>query len=160
VFFLGGRPVATSKSAITYQPPGMQRRPFFKTCVDKYEYPNKEGSLPQGNLSYTDAQQFCAQQGKRICTAEEWQWTCSSLDAYTYPYCKTLDEKRCNSDASQNLEASGARINCFSRFGAFDMVGNIFEWVTTSNKQPALMGWPLLQMPNSITRNRWRGETD
>jgi hypothetical protein len=123
-------------------PPGMQGRPFFKTCVDKYEYPNKEGSLPQGNLSYTDAQQLCAQQGKRLCTAEEWQWTCSSLDAYTYPYGKTFDENRCNSDASHNLEASGARINCFSRFGAFDMVGNIFEWVSTSNKQPALMGGP------------------
>jgi hypothetical protein len=123
-------------------PPGMQGRPYFKTCVDKYEYPNKEGSLPQGNLSYTDAQQLCAQQGKRLCTAEEWQWTCSSLDAYTYPYGKTFDENRCNSDASRNLEASGSRINCFSRFGAFDMVGNIFEWVTTSNKQPALMGGP------------------
>lgn len=123
-------------------PPGMQGRPYFKTCVDKFEYPNTEGSLPQGNLSYTDAQQLCVQQGKRLCTAEEWQWTCSSIDNYTYPYGKTLDENRCNSDASRNLEASGSRINCFSRFGAFDMVGNIFEWVTTSNKQPALMGGP------------------
>jgi formylglycine-generating enzyme required for sulfatase activity len=98
--------------------------------------------VPQGDISFTDAQQLCAKQGKRLCTAEEWQWTCSSLDAYTYPYGKTFDENRCNSDASRNLEASGARINCFSRFGAFDMVGNIFEWVTTSNNQPALMGGP------------------
>ena len=123
-------------------PPGTEGRPYFKTCVDKFEYPNKEGSLPQGNLSYTDAQQLCAQQGKRLCTAEEWQWTCSSLDAYPYPYGKTLDENRCNSDASRILEASGARINCSSRAGAFDMVGNIFEWVTTSNNQPGLMGGP------------------
>ncbi len=123
-------------------PPGTQGRPFFKTCIDKYEYPNREGTIPQSSLSYTDAQKLCEQQGKRLCTADEWQWACSSIDALPYPYGKSIEENRCNSDASRGVEPSGARLNCFSKFGAFDMVGNVFEWVTASNKQPALMGGP------------------
>ncbi len=123
-------------------PPGFQGRPFFKTCIDKYEYPNHQGSVPQVNISFMEAQKLCEQQGKRLCTAEEWQWACSGLDALPYPYGKTSDENKCNSDASRAIEVSGARINCFSKFGAFDMAGNVFEWVRTSNNQPALMGGP------------------
>jgi|GEM_PF-720915 len=123
-------------------PPGMQKRPFFKTCIDKFEYPNKEGSLPQGNLSYSNALQLCEQQGKRLCTAQEWQWACSGLDGFPYPYGKTLEENRCNAASTSMLETSGSRINCFSKFGAFDMTGNIFEWVTASGNQGAMMGGP------------------
>ncbi len=122
-------------------PPGSSIRPFFKTCIDKYEYPNREGSLPQGNLSFADAKMLCEQQGKRLCTAEEWQWSCGGFDNLSYPYGKTYEENRCN--AVNSVEVSGARINCASKFGIYDMTGNIFEWVTTTDGQPAMMGGPL-----------------
>jgi len=121
-------------------PPGSSNKPFFKTCIDKYEYPNREGSLPQGNLSFADAKMLCEQQGKRLCTAEEWQWSCGGFDNLSYPYGKTLEENRCNTASS--VEISGARINCASKFGIYDMTGNIFEWVTTADGQPAMMGGP------------------
>lgn len=122
-------------------PPGSSNKPFFKTCIDKYEYPNREGSLPQGNLSYTDAKLLCEQQGKRLCTAEEWQWSCGGFDNLSYPYGKTYEENRCN--AAGAVEISGSRINCTSKFGIYDMTGNIFEWVTTADGQPAMMGGPV-----------------
>src|SRR5271157_2729346 len=49
-------------------PPGKSGRPFFKTCIDKYEYPNQAGVVPQVNVSYQDAENFCEKQGKRLCT--------------------------------------------------------------------------------------------
>lgn len=122
-------------------PPGSSIRPFFKTCIDKYEYPNREGSLPQGNLSFTDAKMLCEQQGKRLCTAEEWQWSCGGFDNLSYPYGKTYEENRCN--AANSVETSGSRINCASKFGIYDMTGNIFEWVTAADGQPAMMGGPV-----------------
>lgn len=124
-------------------PPGKQGRPFFKVCVDRYEYPNTQDVVPTGNVSYSDAKKYCEQQGKRLCTAQEWQWACSGLEGYTYPYGWNKEEEKCNTDAVRPPERSGSRINCISKFGGYDMVGNIFEWVSGQNDQPMLMGGPL-----------------
>lgn len=122
-------------------PPGRQGRPFFKVCVDKYEYPNRQDVVPTGNVSYQMAQNYCEQQGKRLCTAQEWEWACSGLEGYTYPYGWNLEEQKCNTDVKR-IEASGSRSNCVSKFGGYDMTGNIFEWVKGNNNEPVLMGGP------------------
>jgi hypothetical protein len=122
--------------------PGRGSKPFFKVCVDKYEFPDKLGTKPKIAVSYEDAKKFCEQQGKRLCTAVEWEWACGGMDDIVYPYGKTFDQERCNSNPKV-VEESGNRINCVSSFGGYDMVGNIFEWVTAKDGSPALMGGPL-----------------
>lgn len=122
-------------------PPGKQGRPFLKVCIDRYEYPNRKDVIPQGNISYGDAQKYCEQQGKRLCTQDEWQWACSGLEGYSYPYGWNRDDIKCNTD-SKITERSGSRHNCVSKFGGYDMVGNIFEWVTGTKNEPMLMGGP------------------
>ena len=37
-------------------------------CIDKYEYPNKEGVRPTVMNDFYMAQALCAEQGKRVCT--------------------------------------------------------------------------------------------
>jgi hypothetical protein len=122
-------------------PPGKEGRPFFKVCVDRYEYPNVKDAMPKTNVSYDDARTLCSKRGKRLCKAEEWQYACSGLEGYTYPYGWNPEENKCNTDP-EHPEASGARHNCVSKYGGFDMAGNVFEWVTGKNRQPALMGGP------------------
>ncbi|MFP4013267.1 MAG: formylglycine-generating enzyme family protein [Chitinispirillaceae bacterium] len=124
-------------------PPGAPDRPFFKVCIDKYEYPNDKGSLPKGNISYADAKKICESQGKRLCTAEEWKWACSGKDDFPFPYGNTRDKERCNTEGTRKAEPSGHRHNCISKYGVNDMVGNIFEWVSQPGGKPALMGGPL-----------------
>ena len=121
-------------------PPGKQGRPYFKVCVDRYEFPNYKESLPQGNVSYEQAGKLCEQKGKRLCTSQEWQWACSGLEGYTYPYGWNRDENKCNMETTP--VTSGKFYNCVSKFGGYDMVGNIFEWVSGSKDEPALMGGP------------------
>jgi len=123
-------------------PPGKQGRPFFKVCVDRYEYPNQRDVIPQGNVSYQEAQELCKKKGKRLCTQDEWQWACSGLEGYTYPYGWNRDNNKCNTDGTVIVERSGSRHNCVSKFGGYDMVGNIFEWVNGTNNDPMLMGGP------------------
>ncbi|MFP4418608.1 MAG: formylglycine-generating enzyme family protein [Fibrobacterota bacterium] len=123
-------------------PPGKTDRPFLKVCVDKYEYPNKKGVPPKGNISFDEAQKLCEQQGKRLCTVEEWQYACSGLEEYTYPYGWVFDEEICNTEGAQKVETSGSRYRCISKFGIYDMTGNIFEWVVGKNNRPMLMGGP------------------
>jgi len=124
-------------------PPGKAGRPFFKVCIDKYEFPNKEGTIPQINISVADAQNACEQAGKRLCTSEEWQWACSGLEAYQYPYGKVFEKENCNIDGGRNIEPSGNRNRCTSKFGAVDMVGNVFEWVRIKDGLAGAMGGPL-----------------
>jgi hypothetical protein len=121
-------------------PPGKASVPFFKVCIDKYEYPNIKGTLPQGNLSYEEAGRLCTAKGKRLCTVDEWQWACSGREGYTYPYGWVQDTKACNSDGVRNPEPSGKRRNCIGKFGVSDMSGNVYEWVTNAEKTPMLMG--------------------
>jgi preprotein translocase subunit YajC len=123
-------------------PPGKQGRPFFKVCVDRYEYPNQRDVIPQGNVSFQEAQELCKKKGKRLCTQDEWQWACSGLEGYTYPYGWNRDDTKCNTDGAVTIERSGSRHNCVSKYGGYDMVGNIFEWVTGANGEPMLMGGP------------------
>ncbi len=123
--------------------PGAPDRPFFKVCIDKYEYPNKMGVMPTGNISYEDAKKMCESQGKRLCTADEWKWACSGKEDLPFPYGTTLDKSKCNSEGTRKPETSGLRHNCSSKYGVFDMVGNIFEWVETPEGDPSLMGGPL-----------------
>ncbi|NLG18753.1 MAG: formylglycine-generating enzyme family protein [Fibrobacter sp.] len=122
-------------------PPGKQGKPYFKVCVDRYEFPNIKDTRPMGNVSYDQAKQYCEQKGKRLCTAQEWQWACSGLEGYTYPYGWNVEEQKCNAD-TRAVETSGSRHNCVSKFGGYDMTGNIFEWVTGNKAEPMLMGGP------------------
>ncbi len=123
-------------------PPGKEGRPFFKVCIDKYEYPNQKGKKPHINIPYTGAQNLCKKEGKRLCTVQEWQWACSGLEEYTYPYGHRMDSDNCNREGAKHVEPSGSRINCVGKFGVYDMVGNVFEWVTSSSGKPMLMGGP------------------
>jgi len=122
-------------------PPSSIGKPFFKVCVDKYEFPNKAGSLPKGNVSYEEAKKDCEKEGKRLCTAQEWQWACSGKDGKIYPYGNGYSKEKCNTNEKRPV-ASGNRIKCTSPFGINDMVGNVFEWVSGKNDEPKLMGGP------------------
>lgn len=123
-------------------PPGKEGRPFFRVCIDRYEYPDKKGVVPQSNISYNESQKACKTQGKRLCSVEEWQWACSGVEGYIYPYGHRLEKLYCNRDGIKNIEPSGSRHKCYGKFGVYDMVGNIFEWVTDSEGKPMLMGGP------------------
>jgi hypothetical protein len=124
-------------------PQGKANRPFFKVCIDKYEYPNRLGTVPQVNVNFEDAQKLCEQAGKRLCTSQEWQWSCSGMEGYTYPYGINLEKENCNMEGSKVIEPSGNRNKCISKFGAIDMTGNVFEWVKGKEGAAAAMGGPL-----------------
>lgn len=124
-------------------PPGKASRPFFKVCIDKYEFPNRAGVVPQVNVSFGDAERLCKNAGKRLCTVEEWQWACSGLEAYPYPYDRVFEKDNCNTDGGRAVEPSGNRNKCLSKFGSFDMTGNVFEWVRAKGNKAAAMGGPL-----------------
>lgn len=125
--------------------------PYF--CVDIFEFPNKACELPMVWASPTYAKKVCELQGKRLCSQIEWQLAChadpNDGPDRKYAYGDTLDlsvchtsrrhrqvaEKPCTTTdsattwrtCSTDTEPSGSFPQCRSRYGVFDLHGNVAE---------------------------------
>ena len=138
-------------------------------CIDRYEWPNKEGARPLVGASGVieedgplyDAELLCQMAGKRVCTRSEWVGACSGPGGAKYPYGTKYDPAACNTErlwrkpdmvkvARRNeremnrLDQSapaGSFSKCVSPSGAYDMVGNAEEWVRCDNGE---FGWCLV----------------
>lgn len=119
---------------------------------------SRAGQVPQGYLSGDEAEAACELAGKRLCTSEEWLAACQGSNEYTWPYGDTYVSGNCNdtyegghpvtdyfdstdvwdmehmNDPGINQQdgtvaAAGAFTACRSEAGAYDMHGNLHEWV-------------------------------
>jgi hypothetical protein len=122
-----------------------------------YAVPAK-GIFPQAYISEVQASAMCAQANKRLCTFVEWTAACRGQPEfdYVYPYGNTYDDAACNENRESpiirlfgpNPSYSNAELNdpecdqldaglaqggdfpkCVSVYGAYDMHGNIHEWI-------------------------------
>lgn len=117
------------------------------------------GATPQGYISGDEAEAACEAAGKRLCSGEEWLRACQGSEGWTWPYGPTYQEGACNDDyagshpvidyfgtssgiwdtESMNdpginqqpgtLAVGGAYAGCQSAWGAYDLHGNLHEWV-------------------------------
>lgn len=130
-------------------------------CIDKYEYPNREGAHPPWQVSWYDGEATCRSLGKRLCYETEWITACEGPDHLPFPYGWDRDQTACNIDntwinpqldlayskdpAKSEPElarldqsvASGAMSRCKSGYGVHDMTGNFDEWVTRDRPSTA-----------------------
>lgn len=139
-------------------------------CIDRYEYPNREGAHPPALVSWHDAGKLCAERGQRLCTEREWTAACEGPDELPFPYGWERDPSACNIDnrwIDPRLSAlesrdpavsarelarldqsvpSGARARCVSGFGVHDLTGNFDEWVRADHDRPREHGrWAALK---------------
>ncbi len=128
----------------------------MRFCMDRFEYPNRRGTYPFIAVSWRDAAATCADDGKRLCSEDEWTFACEGEDAQPYPYGYDRDADACVIDRpwiephEQLLRAwgspemigevdrlwqgapSGTNPRCRSPFGVYDMTGNVDEWTRSS----------------------------
>ena len=101
------------------------------------------GVKPSANITWFQAQQALANVGKRLPTNAEWQ----AAVAGTPDPGTDNDTTDCNiSDdgfPANDPVNTGSRSSCVSNDGAFDMVGNLWEWVADWDEQAdACANWP------------------
>jgi formylglycine-generating enzyme required for sulfatase activity len=83
------------------------------------------GVRPSGCVTWFQAEQACALAGKRLLTNQEWQRAAAGT-----PDPGAADDNSTTCATSSSAVAmAGARTNCRSSWGTFDMVGNVSEWV-------------------------------
>ncbi len=127
-------------------------------CMDRFEYPNQKGVYPWIAVSWYEAEDLCASEGKRLCSEAEWTFACEGEEATPYPNGYNRDAEVCvidrhwqpfhesamrprdgatamaEMDRLWQGERSGARPKCRSPFGVYDMTGNVDEWTRSSRE--------------------------
>jgi formylglycine-generating enzyme len=159
-----GEASTVSERCLRYHEPTecLSKKTPMRYCVDRYEWPNKKGELPLLLVSWMDAKKMCEDAGKRLCTVAEFDFACEGPDMWPYTYGFERDARKCNIDRQyrkrqkklskyercmnkptckaelerldQRLPA-GSLPECVSPFGAYDMNGNINEWVMRPGKK-------------------------
>lgn len=101
-------------------------------CIDTYEHPNRSRSRPSVNVTWTQADQACRKEGKRLCTEVEWERACKGPANRRFPYGRDFDADACNAATeageARRVVTAGAFRRCRSGFGVFDLSGNVAEW--------------------------------
>ena len=92
-------------------------------CIDRYEAPGR-GKIPTQGVSLGEARKRCRRRGLRLCSAKEWMGACGGL----FPYGAKYGKDRCQTETDR-VRASGSKENCRSKWGVYDLSGNVDEWV-------------------------------
>jgi formylglycine-generating enzyme len=145
---------------------------------------SEPGVRPQAYISRIEAASACENAGKRLCSVTEWYRACRGTNDTTYPYGPSFVAGRCNVgkphllsivhgsnakawqyDAHFNdpeldqrpgfLATTGEFSGCVSTYGAYDLVGNLHEWVSDRVDASMVTKLPL----NDGLRRRLRRNT-
>ncbi|MCW8130436.1 MAG: protein kinase [Planctomycetota bacterium] len=106
-------------------------------CIDRFEYPNTQGTLPQVGVSQMEAKLKCQESGKELCDWKQWNVACMAKKNFrAFTYGENGVQGACNTDAAA-LAESGKFGKCYNEIGAYDMNGNAAEWTLDGDAE----GW-------------------
>ena len=101
------------------------------SCIDRYEFPNTPNALPKANVTVSEAQAFCRQKQKHLCTSAEWLTACEGPEGNRWAYGSQYDPSKCHHNAPDGLgkaQPTGQSLKCQTSAGVFDLTGNVWEW--------------------------------
>ncbi len=96
-------------------------------CIDAYESPGK-GRMPEAGLPLAEALARCVSRGAQLCAEDEWERACRGADGASWPWGTAFKRGPCNLMGG-GAASTGSFPECRSAIGAFDMSGNVAEWV-------------------------------
>ncbi len=99
-------------------------------CIDKYEWPDKKGVIPQTYISLYQAMDSCVAAAKHLCSSDEWTLACTGPYGWQYPYGDSYERHACVTHDTV-ARPSGSKPECRGYFDVYDMSGNCAEWTST-----------------------------
>lgn len=127
-------------------------RPQHEQCfsapywIDQYEVTNGQygtdsvfpgENRPYTNLTWFEARDYCAARGARLPNEAEWEYAARGPSNLIYPWGDTLDTQALVFDQNSGNQAAevGSRPRGVSWVGAYDMSGNVLEWVSSQYRR-------------------------
>jgi formylglycine-generating enzyme required for sulfatase activity len=119
---------------------------LYKACVDEgactiprrlnsstrssYYGDLKYDIYPMINVDWNQARTYCEWRGAKLPTEAQWEKAARGTDGRTYPWgegisCSQANYRGCISDTN----AVGSYVGGVGLYGAYDMAGNVWEWV-------------------------------
>jgi formylglycine-generating enzyme required for sulfatase activity len=148
--------------------------PYQRPLTGTFVASSEPGVRPQAYISRIEAESACTNAGKRLCSVTEWYRACRGPSDTTYPYGSKFVVGHCNvgkphllsivhgknprtwlydehfndPELDQRpgfLAPTGEYSECVSTYGAYDLVGNLHEWVSDRVDASILAKLPLTE---------------
>jgi serine/threonine-protein kinase len=97
-------------------------------------YPSGMARRPVTGVTWDDASEYARWAEKRLPTEEEWEFAARGTDGRRYPWGDEWKENLANAGSINKEMTDVGQYKGVSPFGAFDMVGNAWEWTTSDLK--------------------------
>lgn len=95
---------------------------------------NYDSQEPVTDMNWDDAVAYAKWSGKRLPTEEEWELAARGTDGRLYPWGNEWKGGMANADAAGGAVTAAGKAKGASPYGAFDMVGNVWEWTASPLK--------------------------
>lgn len=137
--------------------------------IDRYEVTNgqfgSQGAFPgenrpRENLTWFEARDYCQSRGARLPTEAEWEYAARGPDSLYYPWGNQWNEDNLAYDG--NFEGQTFDVGSFpagmSWVGAYDLAGNVWEWVSSLYRSYPYKASDGRENPDDATNRRvYRG---
>ena len=128
-------------------------KPIHEVCltksfwIDQYEVSNAQfkskggqakrssnwtgSDLPRENITWFEARDFCTLRGARLPTEAEWEYAARGPQSLAYPWGNSFvaDNMVYSNNSGDEPASVGSRPGGVSWIGAYDLSGNMWEWV-------------------------------
>jgi eukaryotic-like serine/threonine-protein kinase len=137
------------------------------SCTEPYDTKSYHGPNHYGNSQYADfpvvdvdwyqASAYCSWAGRRLPTEAEWKKAARGTDGRIFPWGN--QELRTLANYNQNV-GDATKVGSYpagaSPYGAFDMAGNVWEWVADWYSATYYQSSPS-RNPTGPSLGQWRG---